>query len=690
MPPVRFTWALPILLGLPSLSLACASAPAKTLPLQRVRLYETGVAYFERSGTLEGKRASLPVPSAHLDDALKSLVVLGRDGSVDEVTFASRQSPAVARARAGLPAELARTLDLNAVLSSLRGERVEVQVGRETVRGRLFELVEPTDDEEARAALVVLTGAGAFRRLEIDRVDSVRPVDADTRARYGNVLDAGLGLRGATRGELSVLASLRGDITLGYLAETPIWRGTYRLVLPSDGSDPALQGWALVHNDTDEDWQEVQIELVNGRPSSFLFPLAAPRYERRDLEVPERELSSVPQLLTTNADAMWGDFVDDEGEIGLGSMGLVGHGGGGGGSGYGYGRGSGAVGRSGPSSSDLLSVGSLARITEAHGEETSMMFVYSGAKPVTIGGQRSALVPFLQRPITAEVVAHFEGFGGSAEHVLRLVNTTGQTLPEGTISVFADGGFGGEATLGRTRPGERRLLAVGPDLDTEMRVEERHTDEAPQRLVFRKGVLEEHYLRTSRTRFSVRNRSGHDREVQIALSVTANAKIDGIQTVVYDADAGRALLSLEVPARGHTPELAVTVVEGLQRSSRLDQLDADALERLAAASDVPESERKVVVQAGRHQAELARAQRERARIDGQIATAEKDLERLRQHLAALGDKAVADARHPLVARLITAEDRLEELRRAQATTVEQSERATTAMHDTLTALAPKR
>jgi hypothetical protein len=675
-------------LGLGALALVgCATAPT-TLPLQRVRLYETGVAYFERSGTVDGKRTRLPVPSAHLDDALKTLVVLGREGNVDEVTFPSRQSPAVARARAGLPAELARTLDLQTVIQSLRGEWVDVQVGRETVRGRLFELVEPAD-EDARTALVVLTGGGAFRRLDLHRVDSVRPIEAETRARYGNVLDAGLGLRGASRGELSVLASLRGEVTLGYLAETPVWRGTYRLVLPTDGTDPTLQGWALVHNDTAEDWNDVQVELVNGRPSSFLFPLAAPRYERRELEVPERELSSVPQLLTTNADAMWGDFVDEEDTIGLGSMGLVGHGSGGGGSGsgYGYGRGSGV--QSGSSPSNLLSVGSLARITEAQGEETSMMFVYSGAKPTSIGGHRSALVPFLQRPITAEVVAHFEGFSnGDAEHVLRLVNTTGQTLPEGTISVFADNGFGGEATLGRTRPGESRLLAVGPDLDTQMHVESRSSDDSPQRLVFRKDILEEHYLRTSSTRFSVRNRAGHDREIQIALSVADNAKIDGIAKVTYDEDAKRALLSLHVPARGQSSELTVTVVEGLKRSTTLERLDADVLERLAAAADLPEADRAVVAQVLKHRTLVDEASVEKQRVDADVATAEKDLERFRGHLEALGDKAVADARHPLVVRLIGAEDRLEELRAQQVTTNARAQTGTESMRSALRTLTP--
>lgn len=40
------------------------------LPLRTVHLYETGVGYFERAGTIEGGAlATLPVPSGHLDDA---------------------------------------------------------------------------------------------------------------------------------------------------------------------------------------------------------------------------------------------------------------------------------------------------------------------------------------------------------------------------------------------------------------------------------------------------------------------------------------------------------------------------------------------------------------------------------------------------------------------------------------------
>ena len=75
------------------------------LPLSRVRLYETGVGYFERSGPLAQRGAPLPVPTSHLDDALKTLVVLSDDpeARVAGIEFSSSLSPGRARSLAGLP-----------------------------------------------------------------------------------------------------------------------------------------------------------------------------------------------------------------------------------------------------------------------------------------------------------------------------------------------------------------------------------------------------------------------------------------------------------------------------------------------------------------------------------------------------------------------------------------------------------
>src|SRR5207244_1135596 len=49
------------------------------LPLRSVRLYENGVGYFEREGVLDASGAAvLGVPASHVDDALKTLLVLSR------------------------------------------------------------------------------------------------------------------------------------------------------------------------------------------------------------------------------------------------------------------------------------------------------------------------------------------------------------------------------------------------------------------------------------------------------------------------------------------------------------------------------------------------------------------------------------------------------------------------------------
>ncbi len=73
-----------IAVGVFALSMSASTVFAQeqnTLPLERVRLYETGVGYYERSGQLGvGKDVALPVPAGHLDDALKTLVVMSKDG----------------------------------------------------------------------------------------------------------------------------------------------------------------------------------------------------------------------------------------------------------------------------------------------------------------------------------------------------------------------------------------------------------------------------------------------------------------------------------------------------------------------------------------------------------------------------------------------------------------------------------
>jgi hypothetical protein len=659
------------------------------LPLTKLRLYETGVGYFERSGDVDvGARSALPVPAGHIDDALKTLVVLSQNGRADVhgVEFGSSVSRGMARAMAGLPlVDGEGPITYRDLLLSLRGASVEVRAGRATYNGRLIDVVgasdggdaadatdakkDPKGDAEAKTAklapltILILTDKSEIVRIKAQDLEAIRPTDPAHAARLDAALDA-LSTRGAqSRRFLELIGDTTGPVTLAYIAEAPIWRTTYRLVLDPTAKAATLQAWALLHNDTDEDWRGVKVELVNGRPDSFLFPLAAPRYGRRALVHPDQELSTVPQLLGRTVDAIWGDNIEDA--YGVGGIGLSGVGEGGGGRGEGIGLGSvGSVGHGSGrgdayGSSSLLGVGNLAGVAQASGTESGALFVYALATPLSLRRHASALVPYLQQRVEAESIAWFDGAGSSARSAVRFVNGTNQTLPPGTIAFFADGGFSGESALDRMKPGERRFLQFGADLDVELRVTPTRTASQAKRATFANDHLVEHFLRTTDATYGVENRSGRPRAVYVALRVDHNAKVTGADEVDFDAASSTPVAIFRVAQRQRV-EKPLTIVEGLTRAMPVTSLTAARLTELASSPDLAAADKAIVVEAIARQKELEETQRALKSAKDDLLAIDKELARLREDVKALGgDRAGAGAAQsgPFVQRLLAAEDK---------------------------------
>lgn len=667
----------------------CATSPqAKNpslLPLRALRLYETGVGYFERSGELGAANATaLPVPAGHLDDALKSLVILNGDagGQVSGLSFGSSVSQGVARSRAGLPVEADKPITHHELLVSLKGERVELGEDSGAIVGRVIEVTEEPDDAPAEPprdaskadspraervprlvpAITLLSDKGEIVKRKGADLRRLRPLDPSFAARLDRALDA-LSPRHAQRTRpLQLLGDARGTITFGYIAETPIWRTTYRLLIGPGSKGGTLQGWALVHNDTDESWERVGLSLVNGQPDSFLFPLAAPRYLRRSLVHPDDALSTIPQLQDQTADKLWGDNPD---------------GGSGSSQGVGYGSGHGRLGgshrarvpsvRMGSTTiagatvgrSTLLSVGNLADLSTATGVEQGALFTYTAAQPFSLAAHSSALVPFLQTPIEVESLAWFADAGSPARIAVRFSNSTGQTLPAGTLAVFAAGGFTGEGALDRLKPGERRFVQFGNELDAEITEKKRTATEEPKRLTFANGRLEEHFLRKTRVTWELENRGTAPRAFYVGLDVDRNAAIQGADALDFDEERGRPTLVFRLPAKQKVAR-SFDVTEGLSRSTSFTALGEKQLRELAARASLPPAEAAIAGEAAARAKDVEVAARavEVARRD--IGAIEADVERLREHLKALGgDKGGAgSAAAPLVKRLLDAEDRL--------------------------------
>jgi hypothetical protein len=57
------------------------------------------------------------------------------------------------------------------------------------------------------------------------------------------------------------------ELAVGYVATTPLWRPSYRVVVGKGGAD--LQVWGIVQNLSGEDWKNVELTLVAGAPIAF-------------------------------------------------------------------------------------------------------------------------------------------------------------------------------------------------------------------------------------------------------------------------------------------------------------------------------------------------------------------------------------------------------------------------------------
>lgn len=678
------------------LLVGCGAAPlpapkAQILPLRTLHLYETGVGYFERSGDVGTGATTLPVPTGHLDDALKTLVIIGPGGKIRGFEFDSSVSKGMARAQAGLDPNADAPITFRGLLTSLKGAHVEMVVTSTALTGRIIDVVDETIEDDSKGAkaadkgvekpkpdekgtvlvVMMVTDKGEIRRVPAAQIVTVRPTDPAYGARLGSSLDALSTRSAATPKALALLGGAHGPVTFGYVAETPIWRANYRLVLDPDQKGGMLQGWALLHNDTDETWKGVKVSLVNGRPDSFLFPMAAPRYARRVLVTPDGTASTVPQLLDKTPDGIWGDNLDETGTVGHGS-----------GTGYGVGYGSGGgklgsvhhsygfggLGTVTESSSSLLSVGNLTGVATATGLESGALFAYSLDGTLDLGAHKSALVPFLaQRPEVEAITLVDDG----SRAAVRFVNTTSQTLPSGTLSFFSSagttgggGGFIGESALDRLKPGERRFVDFGVDLDVDLtRVTRKHEEEA-KALRFVGGSLEENFLRTVEATWDVENRSGLPRKVYVVLRLDKNATIKGADGQDYDPTAHRPLAWFAAKPKSKVAH-EITTVEGLRRTFPFGLVNAPLLERLSKAKGLPSAQHDLVIEALARHKELDETKTALGKNKEETTLVEGDLTRLRDHLKALGDKGTGP--NPFVQKILQAEDKLAALRKTRAT-----------------------
>jgi hypothetical protein len=290
--------------GLAQLS-GCASArkplpTARTpLSLEHVVLYRNGIGYFERRGTIQGDTLSLRVRKDQVNDLLKSLTVIDR--SSGKALSVSMPLDPKAWQDAALSLLMPGRGRLSEVLDTLRGTRVSVTTSDRSVRGRIVlvepltappviassrEIVPPQPGAAPDHKLTLLDGS-ALEIVKLSEIETITLEEGDLVMQLDRHLDASAGEGMFQQVDVVVRMSTAGkhDLSVSYVAEAPLWKPTYRLVLADDGSGQALlQAWAVVANVSGENWDDVALGLTSGAPLAFRYDLHTPEdVERPDL-----------------------------------------------------------------------------------------------------------------------------------------------------------------------------------------------------------------------------------------------------------------------------------------------------------------------------------------------------------------------------------------------------------------------
>ncbi len=280
--------------------------PAMPLPIAQVVLFNSGVGYVQREGDVTGDtRVELTFPTSDINDLLKSLVLQDTAGGhVDAISYDS-QDP-VEKILRSFALDLNGNPSYGQILNQARGEKIEVQhqekpgANPQKIAGTIIgmESHKQTDkDSTTDVEQLNLLTADGMLSIPLPQVLSVRFQNKTLESEFRRALQVLAGSHDVQKKSVALMFSGNGKraVKVGYVLERPIWKTTYRLVLEA-GNKLFMQGWAIVENTSDDDWNNIRMVLVSGKPISFRMDLYEPLYIPRPLVEPELFASLRPPV----------------------------------------------------------------------------------------------------------------------------------------------------------------------------------------------------------------------------------------------------------------------------------------------------------------------------------------------------------------------------------------------------------
>jgi len=440
-----------------SLFLLCAIASglwAQTiqenqLTLKKVVILTSGLAYYEHSGSLSGNAGlNLQFRLDAVNDALKTLVINDPSSANPSITYQSEQT--LLQTLRSLKIDLSDEPGMAVILSRLRGAEVEIaaptaHTGRITgieyrsaFSGQIYE----------NEPWLLLSAKEGMKIFNLKEISSINFKDKSIEQDLNRALDLIAESRNSFSRQLMVNlpGSGKRNVSISYVIPSPVWKVSYRLDLGA--VKPLFQGWAIVDNDSDTDWNNVELSLVAGRPSSFVQNLYPPYYVSRpvlplsiagtaEAAVYEKDYSASARARLESGVQfeMAKDAVEGQETFGYSS-------------------------RAAAPSANVTG----GNVQTAAGSEAGGQFEFTIKNPVSLNRRMSAMLPLVESQIDARKILIYSGAGSHPRLGAELKNTSKMKLPAGPITVYDGGVYSGDALIEFWNENESRLISFGDDL----------------------------------------------------------------------------------------------------------------------------------------------------------------------------------------------------------------------------------
>lgn len=685
------------------------TASEDQVPVRKITLYRSGVGYFERSGSIrDNAEIQLRFKTDQINDILKSMILLDLDGGrIDSVSYGSKEPLAKRLASFGI--NIADNPSAGEILQRLRGTAVRITNTEGNFSGTIMNVEKrptvfqpPAGTSGAGGAAVfdlpwinLLTDQGV-RSFDLTKVSGFEILDKELASELNKALATLAEYRADTTKTVDLRFAGTGSrrVVVGYVNETPVWKTSYRLVLPesdppkseSSGAEPkpkgelVIQGWAIVENTTDQDWNNVRLSLVSGRPVSFQMDLYEPLFTFRP-EIPVPTIPGVmPRAYSEGMNIALGKALQEQsaalreraefksagremargaGSIAPPAAAPVSD------AAAGFAGGEALYDRS-VTADDMVN---YAAQTQAQATEVGEVFQYQVEAPVTVERQRSAMIPILSSNIAGRRVSIYT-LGDSTGHPMRgveLVNETNLQLLPGPIAVFDGAAYAGDAQINHIAKGDKRLLSYSLDLDVNVLTKPQN-DSTVRRLKIVDGMIIQTISTSSSVSYAFDNKDSkrartiiveHPRYEGWTLKEPAKAAEETANQYRFEVDLEPAKSGTfaVVQERTESQSIAVTSIDletivQYHRNGKLSDAVLKAMRDVAAKQSEINAQERAIADLDRQKSEIdteqGRIRENMGRIDRasqlytrymtKLSDQESQLEELRERRRAAQDK----------------------------------------------------